>query len=227
MYVHTYTRTPCSNTLFGWTWAASLLLRNAADVSAGLCLSPFIKSCGCWLRSTGRPRMFWYSRKRRNELMSARGVGGYLGIWPGGEDVMDSIKSKHSTSWAKVKQWPQSLASVHGCRSGRKQLLRLCVSVKVKINRNLISKWGPRECSLFKYASILSPEPHGCSKTASLWETPCGHRSNLWKTIIGQLRYAVIRQYSPPSKHLTPLNSGFWGPGKPFPWQQTQYCVFM
>lgn len=141
--------------------------------------------------------------------------------------VMDSIKSKHTTSWQRLNNGLSLLHLFTGFHRGRKQLLRLCVRIKVKINKNLRSKWEPRERSLFKHTSILPREPHGCSKTALLWETLRGHRSNLWKTIIGQLRYAIIRQYSPPSKHLTLLNSDFWGPGKPFPWQQTQYCIFM
>lgn len=93
-----------------------MLLCNATDVNAGLCLSPFIKSCGCWLSSTGRKRMASdvllrpKTEKGANEC--SWGGGGSLGD-PTGGDVIDSIKSKHC-KLAKVKQWPQSVASVHG-----------------------------------------------------------------------------------------------------------------
>lgn len=57
----------------------SLLLCNVADVSAGLCLSPFIKSCGYWLHSTGKVQRasdVCCSLKWRNDLMSGWGRGG-------------------------------------------------------------------------------------------------------------------------------------------------------
>lgn len=165
--IHTHTHTPCSNTLFGWTWAASLLLRNATDVSAGLCLSPFIKSCGCWLRSTGRTRtasdvlLLPKMEKRANEC-SWGGGGGVTWGSDWGRDVMDSIKSKHTASWQRLNNGLSLLHLFTGFCRGRKQLLRLCVRIKVKINWRFISKWGPRGRSLFKHGSIVSGEPRWC-----------------------------------------------------------------
>lgn len=90
----------------------------------------------------GRPRMFCYSQKWANEC--SRG-GGWLGDRTWGGDVMDSIKSKHTASWQRLNNGLSLLHLFTGLRRGRKQLLRLCVRIKVKINWNVISKWGPRE----------------------------------------------------------------------------------
>lgn len=118
-HTHTYAQThkTCSDDLFGWTCSISLLLCNVADVSAGLCLSPFVKSYGCWLHSTGKVQTasdVCCSLKWRNDLMTGPGwVGGGHTHRPGWEDVMDRIKSKHATKLALLNNGFQSVTSVH------------------------------------------------------------------------------------------------------------------
>ena len=56
----------------------SLLPCNVADVSAGLCVSPFIKACGCWLHSTGKVQTasdVCCTLKQSNDLMTGGGGG--------------------------------------------------------------------------------------------------------------------------------------------------------
>lgn len=90
----------------------SLLLCIVTDVSAGLCLSPLIKSCGFWLRSTGKVQTasdVCCSLKWRNDLMAGRGAGVMQGH--GWEDVMDRIKSKHPTELALLNNGSSLLTS--------------------------------------------------------------------------------------------------------------------
>lgn len=81
IYTHTHINTKtCSDRLYGSTGCfVSLLPCNVADLSAGLCLSPFVKSCGCWLHSTGKVQMVsdvCCSPKWSNDLMTGKEGGG-------------------------------------------------------------------------------------------------------------------------------------------------------
>lgn len=50
------------------------LPRDATDESADLCLSPFIKSCGCWLRFKRSNRVRpWMSAGAPNRVMTETG----------------------------------------------------------------------------------------------------------------------------------------------------------